>query len=170
MASQFELDKIYLEMCKSWSKLSRARRMKVGCLIVKGNQIISDGFNGMPSGFPNDCENYTPPKGEWVPRVDEMKSDFLELHPAKVGPTYPEVLHAEANAITKLAKSTQSSDGATLYCTLSPCLDCAKLIIQAGIKRIVFSQEYDTVPFQPIAEFLYKAGVKIDMILENPYE
>ena len=138
MASQNDLDYVYLKMCKEWSSLSQARRKKVGCLIVKDHQIISDGFNGMPSGFPNECE---------------FKFE---------GRTLPEVLHAEANAITKLSKSTNSSFGATLYCTLSPCLECAKLIVQAGIKRIIFSEEYETTDFGPICDFLEKAGVLVD--------
>lgn len=134
MANQEKLDITYLKMCREWSQLSKATRMKVGCLIVKDNQIISDGFNGTPVGFDNKCE--------------EEKFNFYALDrprgavPPTISKTLPEVLHAESNAITKLAKSTNSSDGATLYCTLSPCFDCAKLIIQAGIKRVVFTEEY----------------------------
>ena len=120
MASQKELDEAYLSMAFVWSKLSKARRKKVGCLIVKDNTIISDGFNGTPSGFDNSCEVWD--NGDWV--------------------TKPETIHAESNAISKLAKSTQSSDGATLYATCSPCLDCSKLIIQAGIVRVVYSEQY----------------------------
>ena len=110
-------DIIYLKMAKSWSENSYCERMKVGCLIVNNKSIISDGYNGSPSGFPDICEdsNYD---------------------------TLPYVLHAEANAITKLAKSTQSSEGSTIYVTLSPCFECSKLIIQSGIKRIVFSDLY----------------------------
>jgi len=115
-----QFDKTYIKMAHEWATLSRARRRKVGCLIVKDNMIISDGFNGTPAGFDNDCE---------------YESRFgLE--------TKEIVLHAETNAITKLARSTQTSVGATMYLTLSPCLECAKLIIQAGIKRVVFDEQY----------------------------
>lgn len=120
MASSSDLDKAYLKMAFIWSSLSQARRKKVGCLIVKDGSIIADGFNGSPSGFDNDCEFWD--NGDWV--------------------TKPETLHAESNAITKLAKSTQSSIGSTMYITCSPCLDCAKLIIQAGIKKVVFAEVY----------------------------
>ena len=117
MVNQVRLDAAYLSMAKVWGSLSEANRKKVGCLVVKNNQIISDGFNGTPTGFDNTCEG-------------------------EDGETKPEVLHAESNAITKLAKSTQSSDGATMYITISPCVDCAKLIIQSGIKRIVYGELY----------------------------
>jgi len=106
-----------MDMAERWGKLSFAVRKQVGAIIVKGDQIISDGFNGTPRLFPNVCEG----------------SD---------GETLPEVLHAESNAITKLARGTQSSDGATLYVTLSPCFQCAKLIAQAGIKRVVYREAY----------------------------
>lgn len=111
------LDERYLKMASIWSENSYCKRRKVGALIVKGNMIISDGYNGTPSGFDNICED------------DE-------------GRTYPYVLHAEANAITKVAQSNNSSKDATLYVTSSPCLECSKLIIQAGIKRVVFSEYY----------------------------
>ena len=124
MASQSELDSSYLSMCKTWSLLSKARRKKVGCLIVKDGAIISDGYNGTPRGFDNNCEI----------EIDE--------HDKRALLTKPEVLHAESNAITKLAKSTQSSEGATMYITISPCIECSKLIIQSGIKRVVFNKIY----------------------------
>jgi len=126
-------DLIYLQMAKSWSKNSHCNRMKVGCLMVNDKSIISDGYNGSPTGFPNVCED------------SEMS-------------TLPYVLHAEANAITKLAKSTQSSYGSTIYVTLSPCFECSKLIIQSGIKRVVFSELYrkpESIPF------LAEAGIEI---------
>jgi dCMP deaminase len=107
-----------------WSSLSRARRKKVGCLIVKEGTIIADGFNGTPTGFDNNCE------------IVDLKSATGTLV------TKPEVLHAETNAITKLAKSTQSSLGSTMYITISPCIDCAKLIIQSGIARVVYGELY----------------------------
>lgn len=111
------LDQRYLEMAMIWAQNSYCKRRKVGALIVKDKMIISDGYNGTPSGFENICE-------------DENNN------------TKPYVLHAEANAITKVAKSGNSSDGATLYVTSSPCLECSKLIIQAGIKRVVFTENY----------------------------
>jgi len=114
---QAEYDKRYLEMAQIWAKNSYCKRRQVGALIVKGKMIISDGYNGTPAGFENICED------------DNNK-------------TKPYVLHAEANAITKVAKSNNSSDGATLYVTTSPCLECSKLIIQSGIKRVVFCDKY----------------------------
>lgn len=112
------LDQRYLRMARIWAENSYCQRRKVGALIVKDKMIISDGYNGTPSGFENVCED-----------------------PA-TGLTKPYVLHAEANAITKVARSNNSSDGATLYITASPCIECAKLIIQAGIKRIVYCDIY----------------------------
>ncbi len=114
---QFQFDKRYLEMAKVWAQNSYCKRKKVGALIVKDKMIISDGYNGTPSGFENVCEDET-------------------------GKTKPYVLHAEANAITKVAKSNNSSENATLYITTSPCLECSKLIIQSGIKRVVYSEKY----------------------------
>ncbi len=114
---RIELDKRYLRMAAIWAENSYCRRRQVGALIVKEKMIISDGYNGTPSGFENVCE-------------DEHNL------------TKPYVLHAEANAITKIARSNNSSDGATLYVTASPCIECAKLIIQAGIKRVVYSEKY----------------------------
>lgn len=111
------LDRRYLRMAGIWAENSYCQRRKVGAIIVKDKMIISDGFNGTPSGFENICE-------------DEH------------GLTKPYVLHAEANAITKVARSNNSSDGATLYVTASPCLECSKLIIQAGIKRVVYAELY----------------------------
>lgn len=114
---QAEYDKRYLEMAHVWAKNSYCKRRQVGALIVKEKMIISDGYNGTPSGFENICE-------------DENNL------------TKPYVLHAEANAITKVAKSNNSSENSTLYVTTSPCVECSKLIIQAGIKRVVFTEKY----------------------------
>ncbi len=111
------LDRRYLRMARIWAENSYCRRRQVGALLVKGRMIISDGYNGTPAGFENVCEDQT-------------------------GATKPYVLHAEANAITKVARSNNSSDGSTLYVTASPCVDCAKLIIQAGIVRVVFNEMY----------------------------
>ncbi|WP_419869560.1 deoxycytidylate deaminase [Chryseobacterium sp. CT-SW4] len=112
-----KFDKAYLKMALEWAKLSYCKRKQVGALIVKDRMIISDGYNGTPSGFENCCED-------------------------KDGKTHWYVLHAEANAILKLASSTQSAKGATLYLTLSPCKECSKLILQAGISRLVYINEY----------------------------
>lgn len=143
-----KFDKQYLRIAKIWAENSHAVRSKVGSIIVKDNMIISDGYNGTPSGFDNCCEyeihSFRPEDGE-----------FIELK------TKPEVLHAEANAITKLAKSTQSSDGATLYVTMSPCFECAKLIIQSGIKRVVYEEEYRKTDG---LELLKKAGIIVEKI------
>lgn len=112
-----QLDERYLRMARIWAENSYCKRRQVGALIVKDKSIISDGYNGTPSGFENICEDDT-------------------------NRTKPYVLHAEANAITKVAKSSNSSEGATLYVTASPCIECAKLIIQAGIRRVVYSEVY----------------------------
>ena len=139
MSSQKQLkyDKAYLKMALEWGKLSYCKRRKVGALIVKDRMIISDGYNGTPTGFENFCEdedNYT----KWY------------------------VLHAEANAITKVASSAQSSKGATLYVTLSPCRDCSKLIFQSGIIRVVYHEEYKD---RSGLDFLIKAGVEVKQII-----
>jgi len=129
-------DVAYLKMAETWGKLSYCKRRQVGAIIVKNRMIISDGYNGTPTGFENVCEdedNYT----KWY------------------------VLHAEANAILKVASSTQSCDGATLYVTLSPCRECSKLIHQSGISRVVYSEAYKDLSG---VEFLKKAGVIIDQI------
>ena len=133
---QLNLDKRYIRMAQIWAENSYCQRRKVGALIVKDKMIISDGYNGTPAGFENCCE-------------DES------------GHTFPFVLHAEANAITKVARSNNSSDGATLYVTSSPCIECAKLIIQAGIKRVVFSEYYR---LQDGIDLLRNAHVKVDFI------
>jgi dCMP deaminase len=130
---QEQFDRRYLEMAQIWAKNSYCKRRQVGALIVKDKMIISDGYNGTPSGFENNCE-------------DEN------------GRTYPYVLHAEANAITKVAKSNNSSEKATLYITTSPCLECAKLIIQSGIVRVVFADKYHQ---EDGINLLKKAGVEI---------
>tara|TARA_R100000995_G_scaffold46934_1_gene22247 strand:- start:569 stop:1018 length:450 start_codon:yes stop_codon:yes gene_type:complete len=143
MPSQQKLDQTYMDMAECWSTLSKAVRKKVGCLIVKDGTIISDGYNGTPSGFDNTCELQGP-------------SETLI--------TKPEVLHAESNAISKLAKSTQSSDGATLYATCSPCLECSKLIIQSGISRVVYGEKYRS---DQGLELLKRAGINISFIKWN---
>lgn len=133
LSKQLQFDKHYLEMALVWAKNSYCVRRKVGALIVKDRMIISDGYNGTPSGFENVCE-------------DES------------GRTKPYVLHAEANAITKVAQSNNSSKGATLYVTSSPCMECAKLIIQAGIKRVVYCDDYHTADG---LDLLKKVGIEL---------
>jgi len=126
-------DKAYLRMAQTWAELSHCERKKVGALIVRDGRIISDGYNGTPAGFPNCCEDQQG-NTEWY------------------------VLHAEANAILKVARSTNDCSGATLFITLSPCKDCSKLVLQAGIKRVVYMMEYkDTMG----VDFLKSAGVEV---------
>ena len=133
---QHQFDVSYVKMATIWADNSYCERRKVGALIVKDRSIISDGYNGTPSGFENVCE-------------DDQ------------GCTKPYVLHAEANAITKMAKSNNSSDGATLYVTAAPCLECSKLIIQSGIKRVVYRDSYR---LQDGIELLERAGVEVEQI------
>ena len=133
---QFQYDVAYLRMAKEWSKLSYCKRRQVGALIVKDKMIISDGYNGTPSGFENICED------------DEGYTKWY-------------VLHAEANAILKVAASTQSCKGATLYITMSPCQQCSKLIHQAGITRLVYNEQYKD---DSGVQFLEKAGVNVSFI------
>lgn len=133
---QQETDKRYLRMASIWAENSYCERRKVGALIVKDQMIISDGYNGTPSGFENICE-------------DENNL------------TKPYVLHAEANAITKVAASSNSSKEATIYITASPCIECAKLIIQSGIKRVVYSEMYHT---DEGCKLLIRAGIRVDYI------
>ena len=136
---QRKLDERYLRMARIWAENSYCQRRQVGALVVKDNRIISDGYNGTPSGFENVCE-------------DEN------------GVTFPYVLHAEANAITKVAKSGNSSDGATIYVTDAPCVECSKLIIQAGIKRVVYRDEYRLTDG---VDLLKRAGVEVEKIEEQ---
>ena len=136
MPDQTKLDEAYMDIAQSWAKMSHAKRKQVGCIITKDEQIISDGYNGTPHGFDNNCEVAT-------------RFGFE---------TKPEVLHAESNAITKLAKGTQSSIGSTVYVTLMPCFDCAKLMIQSGIKRVVYLEEYR---FTDGVDLLKKAGIEV---------
>ncbi|MBQ9462368.1 MAG: dCMP deaminase family protein [Bacteroidales bacterium] len=130
-----KFDSRYLEMAEIWARNSYCKRRQVGALLVKDNMIISDGYNGTPSGFENVCEEN--------------------------GVTKPYVLHAEANAISKIAKSGNSSEGSTLYVTASPCIECAKLIIQCGIKRVVYKDEYRLTDG---IDLLRKAGIEVEKI------
>lgn len=133
---QLRYDKAYLRMAREWAQLSHCKRKQVGALIVKNSMIISDGYNGTPTGFDNCCEN-------------------------EEGKTLWYVLHAEANAIMKVSKSTNNSDGATLYITLSPCKECSKLVLQSGIKRVVYMKAYKD---DSGLNFLEKAGVEVVQI------
>ena len=136
---QKQFDKSYLDMARVWAQNSYCKRRQVGALIVQDRMIISDGYNGTPCGFENVCE-------------DEN------------GVTKPYVLHAEANAITKVAQSGNSSKDATLYVTASPCMECAKLIIQSGIKRVVYLDEYRIMDG---VELLKKAGIEVCHFIED---
>ena len=138
-AKQLRYDKAYLKMAFEWANLSYCQRKKVGAIIVKNRMIISDGYNGAPTGFENNCED-------------------------EEGNTKWHILHAEANAILKLAASTQSAKGATLYLTLSPCKECSKLILQAGIKRLVFIDRYSDIEG---LNFLQNADVEIIQVEED---
>lgn len=141
-SKQLRYDTAYLRMALSWAQLSHCTRKQVGAIIVKDDMIISDGYNGTPSGFDNCCE-------------DEN------------GNTHWYVLHAEANAILKVAKSTNNAKGATLYLTLSPCKDCSKLILQAGIKRVVFIHGYKD---DSGVKFLESAGIEVLQITDVSHE
>ncbi|MBP3259923.1 MAG: dCMP deaminase family protein [Prevotella sp.] len=136
---QRQFDRRYLDMARIWAQNSYCRRRQVGALVVKEGMIISDGYNGTPSGFENVCEDDN-------------------------GLTKPYVLHAEANAITKLARSSNNSDGATIYITASPCIECAKLIIQAGIRRVVYGEKYRLTDG---IELLERAGIEVIYIGED---
>ncbi|MCQ2329517.1 MAG: dCMP deaminase family protein [Paludibacteraceae bacterium] len=136
MTKDEQFDKRYMRMALIWAENSYCERRKVGAILVKDRMIISDGYNGTPSGFPNRCE-------------DDNNASL------------PYVLHAEANAITKVARSGNNSEGATLYVTASPCIECAKLIIQSGIKRVVYYEEYRITDG---IDLLKKAGVCVDKI------
>lgn len=133
---QLRYDKAYLRMAMTWSELSHCKRKQVGAIIVKDDMIISDGYNGTPSGFDNCCEN-------------------------EDGETHWYVLHAEANAILKVAKSTHNCNGSTLYLTLSPCKDCSKLILQAGIQRVVYNKDYKD---SSGISFLRSSGIEVILI------
>ena len=139
---QLHLDLRYLRMARIWAENSYCQRRKVGALVVKDKMIISDGYNGTPSGFENVCE-------------DENNV------------THPYVLHAEANAITKLARSSNNSDGATLYVTASPCIECAKLIIQSGIKRVIYAEKYRLTDG---IDLLERANIVVKYLNPDDYE
>lgn len=158
----FELDRRYLRMAREWSGNSYALRRQVGALVVKDRAIISDGYNGTPSGFENICETAVcgSPSGCNFQGLEGENPHCLRCEHAKLV-TKPYVLHAEANALMKLARSGNNSQGATLYVTDEPCLECSKLIIQAGIRRVVFWREYHS---HDGVQLLRRAGIEIDQI------
>lgn len=141
-SKQLKLDLRYLRMARIWAENSHCQRRKVGALVVKEKMIISDGYNGTPSGFENVCEDET-------------------------DTTKPYVLHAEANAITKLARSSNNSDGATLYVTAAPCIECSKLIIQAGIKRVIYAEQYR---LNDGINLLRRANIEVIYLNPDDYE
>jgi dCMP deaminase len=134
----------FMETAQTFAELSHARRLKVGAIVVKDDRIISIGYNGMPSGWDNDCEE-----------------EFLHEDGGTTLRTKPEVLHAETNAIAKLAKSNDSGNGATMFITHSPCIECAKLIYQSGINHVVYMQKYRD---DAGVEFLEKSGVTVEQV------
>lgn len=139
MDKQLQYDLRYMRMARTWAENSYCVRRKVGALLVKDQMIISDGYNGTPSGFPNQCED---------------ENDV----------SYPYVLHAEANALTKVARSNNSSNGATLYVTASPCLECSKMIIQSGIRRVVYGETYRLTDG---IDLLRRAGIEVVKLEET---
>lgn len=149
-------------MAFTWSENSYALRRRVGCLIVKNNSIISDGYNGTPSGFRNVCEYIPNPDNGRSMSEDKSWEEMKEnWDKGNTLVTYPYVLHAESNAIAKLAKSNNSSEGATIYITDEPCLDCAKMIIQSGIRKVVYSRSYR---IHSGIELLKKANIEVKQI------
>lgn len=142
---QYKYDMLYLDIAERVARMSFAKRAKVGCVIVKDGRILSMGWNGMPTGFDNNCEF-------------EFEGKLV---------TYDEVVHAESNALMKLAQSTDSSKGATAYCTLSVCIHCAKLLHQAGIKRLVFNRYHTSGDPKQGEEFLRKCGVVVEYMPDN---
>jgi dCMP deaminase len=169
----------YMKTAEVFAELSSARRLHVGAIIVKDDRIISIGYNGMPSGWDNDCENKVYPNklmGDYDQHYDEFEKQFpcveqvidqeqdgtiIKVDQRYALTTKPEVLHAETNAIAKLAKSTESGSGATLFVTHAPCLDCAKLVYQSGINSVFYRNSYRS---EAGVQFLEKAGVKVEKI------
>ena len=141
---------VYIKVAKDFAELSHARKLKVGALIVKDNRIISFGYNGMPTGWDNECEEMHTEEGEYEAHVWYK--------------TRPEVIHAEQNAIAKVAASTESSEGASMFCTHTPCTECAKMIVQAGIKEVFISEHYESDNYKSGEEVLQQSGVEVQLI------
>lgn len=158
------VDLIYMQMAYQIAKLSYAKRKRVGCIIVKDNQVISTGYNGTPHGFKNDCEEIQTREVENDnhKKVLEEKGYNCQDGCCSKEVTKRVVLHAESNALAKVSKSTLSSDGADMYITMSPCFDCAKLIIQSGIKKVFYSESYrDTSGI----DILEEAGIEVKEVI-----
>jgi dCMP deaminase len=150
----------HMKVAEVYSQLSSARRLHVGCVVVKDNTIIGIGYNGMPSGWDNNCEDKVY-ANEWS--IDNVEWEYQEEdseHPYNLK-TKPEVLHAETNALAKIARSTNSSDGASMFITHAPCLDCAKLVYQSGIKSVYYRNSYKNTDG---LDFLNKCNVEVTMI------
>ena len=141
---------VYIKVAKDFADLSHARKLKVGAIIVKDNRIISFGYNGMPTGWDNECEEIRTEEGEYDVHVWYK--------------TRPEVIHAEQNAIAKVAASTESSEGASMFCTHTPCTECAKMIVQAGIKEVFISEHYESDNYKSGEEVLQQSGVEVQLI------
>jgi dCMP deaminase len=141
----------YMDVAERFSKLSYAKKLKVGAIIVKDNRIISIGYNGMPSGWDNACEDL----------ISHEEHPYHELRSKK------EVLHAESNAIAKVAKSNESCDNAAIFCTHEPCLECAKLILQSGISAVYYRNAYDSLNYGSGIEFLVQSNIHVEMVDEN---
>ena len=148
------LDETYMRVAEIWATRSYARRKKVGAVIVRDKRSIAEGYNGTPTGFDNNCEL------EVEKKYETSNPDNADTYIDLV--TKPEVLHAELNCLMKVARSTESTDGCTLYVTLSPCIECSKMIIQAGIKRVVFREKYR---IDDGVELLKKAGIQVDQLI-----
>lgn len=166
---RISVDKVYMQMAYQTAKLSYAERRRVGCIIVKDEQIVSFGYNGTPHGFDNQCEetlvetqNYENPDDALYLVEEHGYTCENGCCTKETQTTKREVLHAESNAITKLAKSTMTSNGADLYTTTAPCFDCAKLIIQAGIKRVYFAEDYRDMSGVAL---LKKAGIVVNEVI-----
>jgi dCMP deaminase len=156
-----KLKKAYMKTAETFAELSHARRLHVGAIVVKDDRIISIGYNGMPAGWDNDCEERVY-ANEWTIDANEWQYKDETGHPYNLK-TKPEVLHAETNAIAKLAKSTESGDGAVLFVTHMPCLDCAKLIFQSGIRSVFYRNSYRSTEG---ITFLEKSGIIVEKIDE----
>ena len=140
---------VYMKVAKDFSDLSHARKLKVGAIIVKDNRIISVGYNGMPTGWDNECEEVHTEEGEYEAHVWYK--------------TRPEVIHAEMNAIAKVAASTESAQGASMFCTHTPCTECAKMIVQAGIKEVFVGEVYESDNYQSGELLLEASGIRVEL-------
>ena len=141
---------VYMKVAQDFANLSHARKLKVGAIIVKDNRIISVGYNGMPTGWDNECEDRQVEEGEFEAHV------WFK--------TKPEVIHAEMNAIAKVASSTESAQGASMFCTHTPCTECAKMIVQAGIKEVFVGQVYESDNYHSGEDLLEESGVRVELV------